>query len=247
MGWRTKLGALAFASVVALPTAAAAKNGEVTANVHMRAGPGTQYPVIVTIPDGRDVNIHGCLSGYGWCDLSWAGYRGWVYGNYVASFYQDRYVRVPRYGASLALPIISFDFGTYAHRHYRHQPWYRDRWDNGYWRHGRWMHRDRDGRRDMDNRRHRKFDSERTRRQVAGPPRFERDDRDRRLDVRERRENRRLDMDRGRRDGDARGNRAKPKRDACPPRREGCPGSLRQQRVRQQDQGRRRGQRESRR
>lgn len=138
MAFKATLGALALAGAMMLPAAAAAQNGQVTTTLNLRAGPGTEYPVIVTIPYGGAVSVYGCMQGWNWCDISWAGYRGWAYGSYVAYRYEGRYVAVPRYGVRLGLPILSFNFTTYANRHYRNLPWYRDRWDDGYWVRGHW-------------------------------------------------------------------------------------------------------------
>jgi uncharacterized protein YraI len=135
-------------SSIALP--ALAQDASVTADLNMRAGPGTQYPVITTIPAGRSIDIYGCEGGLNWCDVSWRGNRGWVYSDYLNYTYRDRTRPVAEWGARVDLPIISFSFGDYADRHYRGMPWYddRDRWDRD--RGGRW---DRDGRdRDRDGR-----------------------------------------------------------------------------------------------
>lgn len=156
----TTLSALLLGSI-ALP--ALAQDARVTADLNMRAGPGTQYPVITTIPDGRSVDIYGCEGGLNWCDVSWRGNRGWVYSDYLNYSYQNRTRPVSEWGARGDLPIVTFTFGDYADRHYRGMPWYddRDRWDrdrNRRWdrdrrgrddRNARW---DRDDRRDRDGR-----------------------------------------------------------------------------------------------
>ncbi|MGQ7792610.1 SH3 domain-containing protein [Faunimonas sp. B44] len=116
---------------LALPgAAAAATGGYTTGNVNMRAGPGTQYPPVTVVPRGSSVTIHGCTSGYSWCDTQWAGYRGWVSGSYLEFVYQQRRVLVPNYGPAIGLPIIAFSIGDYWGRYYRHYPWWNDwgRW-----------------------------------------------------------------------------------------------------------------------
>jgi uncharacterized protein YraI len=156
----TTLSALLLSSI-ALP--ALAQDASVTTDLNMRAGPGTQYPVITTIPGGRSVDIYGCEGGLNWCDVSWRGNRGWVYSDYLSYTSQNRTRPVAEWGARLDLPIVSFSFGDYADRHYRGMPWYddRDRWDRdrgGRWdrddrdrdRGGRWDHDDRDRDRDRD-------------------------------------------------------------------------------------------------
>ena len=165
----TRKTALAITTAMMAFTAAPAlaQNADVTADLNMRAGPGTGYPVITTIPDGRGVDVHGCVSSRNWCDVSWRGNRGWVYSDYLEYRYHNRRRPIPEWGTELDLPVLTFSFGNYAERHYRNQPWYgdRDRWerhnrdhdrrgdrhDND--RHGRWN--DRDGRHHDDrNARH---------------------------------------------------------------------------------------------
>ena len=146
----TTLSALLLSSI-ALP--ALAQDARVTTDLNMRAGPGTRFPVITTIPGGRSVDIHGCESGLNWCDISWRGNRGWVYSDYLNYTYERRSRPVAEWGARIDLPIVSFSFGDYADRHYRSMPWYADRsrWDDD-------DRRDRDGRRggwDDDDRRDR--------------------------------------------------------------------------------------------
>ena len=76
----TILAALTFLLATAGPGAAAADRYAV-GNVHMRGGPGTAHPVIGTVQAGTAVTVHSCMRG--WCDASWGGRRGWVYGPYL--------------------------------------------------------------------------------------------------------------------------------------------------------------------
>ncbi len=148
------IGTVLAVSVVA-PVTAFARPGYATADVHLRAGPSTNLPIVTTIDGGDRVNIHGCLNSYNWCDVTWRGERGWVYSSYLRLAYRDRRVRVPRFAARIDLPVVSFSFGDYWDRHYRHRNWHHRR---GYWRdrfarhHPGWRHnrsgRDRDHDRD---------------------------------------------------------------------------------------------------
>jgi uncharacterized protein YraI len=181
----TTLSALLLSSI-AVP--ALAQDARVVTDLNMRAGPGTQYPVVTTIPGGRAVDIHGCEGSLNWCDVSWRGNRGWVYSDYL-NYTHDRRTRpVAEWGTRLDLPIVSFSFGDYADRHYRGMPWYSDRgrWDDDHRRGGdrrsdrgdrrdRWdgdHHRDRDD----DDRRGR---DDRAERGDRGGDRAERRDDDR--------------------------------------------------------------------
>lgn len=118
------------AASLAFPALAQAADGYVTGNVNLRAGPDPSYPLIDLIPAGTEVDVLGCTDGWEWCDVIAYGNRGWVAGNYVEYFYQDRPVLLPAYGAQIGIPIITFVIGNYWDSHYRGRPFYRerDRW-----------------------------------------------------------------------------------------------------------------------
>jgi uncharacterized protein YraI len=117
-------GALLISSV------ASASPGVATGNVNMRSGPGTQYPVITTIPAGAPLEVFGCQS---WCQVGYAGTQGYVSGNYVSgavaqprAYYRPAprvYYDEPYYYQSS--PGFYYSEG-HPYRHDRH--WRRDRW-----------------------------------------------------------------------------------------------------------------------
>lgn len=165
------------ASTGALPAIAEAATAFTTANVNMRSGPSTRYPAVIVVPAGSRVDIRGCMSSANWCDVSAAGYRGWVSGSYLQTTYSQRRVYVgPQYYRPLGIPTVTFSVGRYWDDHYRNRPFYRDRdrWRDGDgWRDDR-RDRDRDwDRRAGDDRRWR--DDDRRVRREAEPQ----DDRDR--------------------------------------------------------------------
>src|SRR5689334_24935114 len=90
-------GILIAAAMLLLPTAALATPGMVTTNVSLRAGPGDGFPVVDRIPGGSHVNIHGCLKGDAWCDISWADDRGWVSSDELQWLYRNNYVYLSDY------------------------------------------------------------------------------------------------------------------------------------------------------
>ena len=131
---RSTLAVLSLAAAsLAFPVLAHAADGYVTGNVNLRAGPDPGYPLIDLIPAGTEVDVLGCTDGWEWCDVIAYGNRGWVAGNYVEYFYQDRPVLLPAYGAQIGIPIITFVISTYWDSHYRGRPFYRER--------ERWYHR----------------------------------------------------------------------------------------------------------
>ncbi|MFN7126543.1 MAG: SH3 domain-containing protein [Allorhizobium sp.] len=155
------------ASAGALPAVAEAATAFSTANVNMRSGPSTRYPAVIVVPAGTRVNIQGCMSSANWCDVSFAGYRGWVSGSYLQTTYSQRRVAVgPQYYRPLGIPTVTFSIGRYWDDHYRGRAFYRDRdrWRDGDgWRDDR-RDRDRD-RRVYDDRRGRDYDR-RVRREI---------------------------------------------------------------------------------
>lgn len=106
-----------FAGALALP--ATAQQAEVTADLNLRAGPGTEYPVIETIPDGRKVRVYGCEDGYDWCDVGWRNARGWVFTDYLDYRHNGRWRPVSDWGSTVGLPLLAFSFGSYFDNHYR--------------------------------------------------------------------------------------------------------------------------------
>lgn len=73
-----------FAVALLSATAAQAANAIVTTNLNLRTGPGTQYPVLGSIPNGSRVDVSGCTSGYGWCQVDYNGRFGWASSRYLA-------------------------------------------------------------------------------------------------------------------------------------------------------------------
>jgi uncharacterized protein YraI len=132
--FKNTLKALALAIGLLTPgVAAAAVNAVVTTDLNIRTGPSAKYQRFGTIPGGYRVTVYGCLTGYNWCDVNWAGTRGWVSGKYLAytgTHAGKRYVQKPvtSIAISIGLPIIGFDPFNYHRRHYADRAWYRDRY-----------------------------------------------------------------------------------------------------------------------
>jgi uncharacterized protein YraI len=130
-----KLRALFIAATVLLmPAAALAAPGIVTTTVSLKAGPGAGFPTVDRIPGGDRVNIHGCLKGTAWCDVSWSDDRGWVSSQYLEYLYRNRYVYLPDYVDEIDVPVVPFVLTSYWSSHYAGRPWYHRRayW-SGYW------------------------------------------------------------------------------------------------------------------
>lgn len=129
-----KLRGVLVAALLLTPAAALAAPGIVTTSVSMRAGPGAGFPTVDRVPGGARVNIHGCIRGDGWCDVSWTDNRGWVSSRYLEYLYRNHYVYLPDYVDVVDVPIVPFVLSSYWADYYAGRPWYHRRayW-SGYW------------------------------------------------------------------------------------------------------------------
>jgi len=123
-----KLKSLFVAAMLLTPTAALAAPGVVTVSVGMRAGPGPGFPMVDRIPGGSRVDIHGCLKGGAWCDVSWSDDRGWVSSQYLEYLYRNHYVYLPDYVDEV--DVVPFVLSSYWSSYYSGRPWYHRR---AYW------------------------------------------------------------------------------------------------------------------
>ncbi|GLH75176.1 hypothetical protein SSBR45G_00840 [Bradyrhizobium sp. SSBR45G] len=119
--------------IVAPASLAMAAPGLVRSSATLRAGPGTGFPLVERIPAGARVTIHGCIQGGAWCDVSFAGERGWVAAKALAYLYREQYVYLPEYVEYV--PVAPFVLTTYWSSFYFGRPWfYRHAFWNRYWR-----------------------------------------------------------------------------------------------------------------
>ncbi|MGY4288522.1 uncharacterized protein YraI [Bradyrhizobium sp. LM2.7] len=129
-----RLRSILVAALLLAPTAALAAPGIVTVSTGLRAGPGSGFPLVDRIPGGARVNIHGCLRGNAWCDVSFSDDRGWVSSQYLEYLYRNHYVYLPDYADEVDVPVVPFVLTSYWSRYYEGRPWYRRHayW-NSYW------------------------------------------------------------------------------------------------------------------
>jgi uncharacterized protein YraI len=129
-----RLKSALVAALLLAPTAALAAPGIVTVSTGLRAGPGSGFPVVDRIPEGARVNIHGCLRGNAWCDVSFSDDRGWVSSQYLEYLYRNHYVYLPDYVDEIDVPVAPFVLSSYWSSYYQGRPWYRRHahWNN-YW------------------------------------------------------------------------------------------------------------------
>ncbi|WP_421726355.1 DUF1236 domain-containing protein [Bauldia sp.] len=100
--------AAAFVGVLAGGQAAVAFEAFATNNLHLRTGPGEQYPVETTIRHNDRVEVHGCLEGITWCDLNWGDMRGWAAADYIAYDSAAGVKVLPLAQDEIGIPIVNF-------------------------------------------------------------------------------------------------------------------------------------------
>ncbi|MGK2922523.1 MAG: SH3 domain-containing protein, partial [Methyloceanibacter sp.] len=101
-------------------------NGYPITNVNLRAGPGTEYPVLVTVPTDAPVTILGCLEDYTWCDTIFEDQRGWMRSIYLAGYYDGEYYLLSDYAPDLGYQTVTFDVAAYWDAYYQDEPFYND-------------------------------------------------------------------------------------------------------------------------
>lgn len=95
-----------------------------TANVNLRAGPSTSYPVVTVVPAGSRVVTHGCVSGYTWCDIAFGTYRGWVSARYIQVVYNGApVILTPAVAPVAGVTVVTYN-RAYWDRYYTAYPWY---------------------------------------------------------------------------------------------------------------------------
>lgn len=95
-----------------------------TANVNLRAGPDTTYPVVTVVPQGSRIVTHGCVDGYTWCDVAFGRYRGWVSASYIQVVHQGGSVVLSAAVApAVGVTVVTYD-RSYWDTYYVAQPWY---------------------------------------------------------------------------------------------------------------------------
>lgn len=92
------------------PGHAATETAITVSGLNMRAGPGTQYPVMTVLPGSSSVTVYGCTASANWCDVGFGYERGWVSARYLQIAYNDELVFLtPAVGTSVGITVIKYD------------------------------------------------------------------------------------------------------------------------------------------
>ena len=105
--------AIAIATLIGVGTASAQPQllARATTDLNGRSGPGTQYPIQFTIPNGSVVNILACTNTYDWCQVALGNQVGWASGQFLEVV--DTNQTVPEAGPQLG-PIFEFLLGVFG-------------------------------------------------------------------------------------------------------------------------------------
>lgn len=103
----------------------AATSGVAVADVNLRAGPATRYPVVIVMPQNASLAVHGCVADQSWCDVGWSGNRGWVSARYIHVFYNgQKTVLTPVIAPVVGITTVTFT-AAYWDSYYRSYSWHR--------------------------------------------------------------------------------------------------------------------------
>ncbi|CDX52145.1 hypothetical protein LCM4577_23625 [Mesorhizobium sp. LCM 4577] len=75
-------------------------------NLNVRAGPGSQYPVIGVLRAGQTATLNGCLQNSKWCTVAEAGGQGWVYSDYLTAEFGGNRVVLTERPANSGIAIV---------------------------------------------------------------------------------------------------------------------------------------------
>jgi uncharacterized protein YraI len=98
--------AVAAGTLFAMSSAALADMPVIaTADVDLHAGPSVDYEVVGGIDVNGEAMLSGCLEGTNWCEVSYAGMRGWAFSEYLIGMEDG--VEIPI--AELGAPLIIYE------------------------------------------------------------------------------------------------------------------------------------------
>jgi uncharacterized protein YraI len=106
------LGVLAV-PVIGFSEVAQAQEARANRSVNLRDGPGTDYSVITTIPEGARVRMMGCTAGYEWCGVDYRGTEGYSAGRYltvISGQYSGQVITGVGVGLALTIPLWRYDY-----------------------------------------------------------------------------------------------------------------------------------------
>ncbi|MEQ8699591.1 MAG: DUF1236 domain-containing protein [Roseitalea porphyridii] len=105
---RTLAVATAVAATLAGSQAAFAFAAFSNANLNLRSGPSTHYPIIATTNHKDPLNVTGCLEDVTWCVVQWGGTEGWAAAAYIDVDETDGVKTLPLAKNDFGIPVVTF-------------------------------------------------------------------------------------------------------------------------------------------
>jgi uncharacterized protein YraI len=90
----------------------AQSTAQATTELNVRAGPGSNYPVIGVLAAGQATTIKGCLANGKWCSIAEAGGEGWVYADYLTGDFGGNTVVLSQRPANSVAVVEAPDTGS---------------------------------------------------------------------------------------------------------------------------------------
>jgi len=118
------------AVIAGVTLSAAAHAAFTTGSVNLRAGPGTGYYVVATVPPGAFVDVRNC--GGNWCKVNYRGIVGWMSASYIARG-KPRYYHPPRYVYRPPPPPSVYYYPRPYYSPYAYPRYYRPGPSYGFW------------------------------------------------------------------------------------------------------------------
>jgi len=92
----------------------AATTATATTDLNVRAGPGSQYPVVGVIGAGQATVIDGCIQGSKWCSVANEGGKGWVFSDYLTAEFGGSPVVLSSRPADSGVSVVTAPTGDVA-------------------------------------------------------------------------------------------------------------------------------------
>jgi len=120
------VASFAAVALFVAPSLAQAAQGFIVDQTELKAGPDEQFPTVVEVQAGAEVNVFGCLTGNSWCDVSFQQDRGWVSGQDLEVLFQSKRVKIVQVTTEI-VPVVTFEVKTYWTQYYSSKPFFKDR------------------------------------------------------------------------------------------------------------------------
>jgi len=78
------------------------------ADLNLRSGPSTHYPIVATTNHKDRLDISGCLEDVSWCVVNWGGVEGWASAEYIDVDESDGVKTLPLAKNEMGIPVVTY-------------------------------------------------------------------------------------------------------------------------------------------